>query len=211
MESMRYTCRMRSPLGEILLVADAEQAICGLYLERQKYFPVGMEAWREAPDMRVLNDAVLQLRDYFAGRRTTFELRLAPQGTPFQRQVWSAIAGVSFGKTISYAELARRCDRPSAARAVGAATGRNPITIVIPCHRITGSNGALTGYAGGLERKRMLLDLERRAGRTRFATRRSARRIRACSQGVPGADFTELRDTSLAQAGTRKRRAREVR
>jgi methylated-DNA-[protein]-cysteine S-methyltransferase len=91
-----------------------------------------------------------------------FDLPLAPEGTPFQRDVWMAIGAVPFGDTITYGELARRCDRPSAVRAAGAATGRNPLTIVIPCHRIVGSNGALTGYAGGLERKRALLALEAR-------------------------------------------------
>jgi methylated-DNA-[protein]-cysteine S-methyltransferase len=98
----------------------------------------------------------------FAGTRTVFDLPLVPEGTPFQRDVWRAIGAVPFGATITYAELARRCGRPAAVRAAGAATGRNPLTIVIPCHRIVGSGGALTGYAGGLDRKRSLLALEAR-------------------------------------------------
>ena len=106
-----------------------------------------------------------QLREYFAGTRTEFDLPLAPEGTSFQRGVWNAISGVPFGATISSGELARRCGRPSAVRAAGAATGRNPLTIVIPCHRIMGSGGALTGYAGGLDRKRALLTLEARQAR----------------------------------------------
>jgi methylated-DNA-[protein]-cysteine S-methyltransferase len=95
-------------------------------------------------------------------------IELAPAGTPFQRTVWGEIAKVPFGATITYGELARRCGRPASVRAAGAATGRNPITVIIPCHRIVGSQGALTGYAGGLERKRMLLGLERQGSETIF-------------------------------------------
>ena len=120
MKSTLSTCRMESPLGEILLVADQERdALCGLYLERQKYFPDDTGRWCEAPNLPVLRDAVVQLREYFAGARTRFDIALAPAGTPFQRDVWSAINTVPFGETITYAELARRCGRPSAARAAG--------------------------------------------------------------------------------------------
>ena len=104
-----------------------------------------------------------ELREYFAGARTRFDVPLDPAGTPFQRKVWREIAAVPCGTTISYTELARRCGRPAAVRAVGAATGRNPMTVIIPCHRIVGSDGTLTGYAGGLDRKRALLELESRA------------------------------------------------
>jgi len=163
METTFSTCRMASPLGEILLVSDPRgTALCGLYLERQKYFPSHADHWREIPDAPIFREAVRQLREFFDGARTRFDLALAPVGTDFQREVWGAIAQIPFGETISYAELARRCGKPSAARAAGAATGRNPITIVIPCHRVVGTGGALTGYAGGLERKLKLLDLERR-------------------------------------------------
>lgn len=169
MKANMTTCRMESPLGPILLAAnDGGGALSGVYLEHQKYFPADWGAWRHAPDQPVLRDAVRQLREYFAGARTRFELALAPTGTPFQRRVWDAISEVPFGETITYAELARRCARPTAARAAGAATGRNPLTIVVPCHRIMGSGGAMTGYAGGLERKRALLDLESRC-RAAFA------------------------------------------
>ena len=163
MNSTNLTCRTPSPLGEILLVANPQgDALTGLYLERQKYFPENAAQWNESPRLPLFRNAVLQLHEYFAGTRTRFELPLAPDGTAFQRAVWSAIAAVPFGATISYGELARRCGRPSAVRAAGAATGRNPLTVVVPCHRIMGSSGALTGYAGGLERKRALLELESR-------------------------------------------------
>lgn len=160
----RSICRTASPLGEILLVANMRgDALAGLYLAGQKYHPVVPSLWRDDPRLPILREAVRQLREYFAGTRTRFDLPLDPAGTPFQRKVWREIAAVPAGTTISYAELARRCGKPAAIRAVGAATGRNPMTVIVPCHRIVGSDGSLTGYAGGLERKRMLLDLEARA------------------------------------------------
>jgi len=156
------TCRVASPLGEILLVANAAgAALCGLYLARQKHFPRDASQWTQRPSLPLFRHATAQLREYFNGTRRRFDVPLAPAGTPFQRTVWSEIAKVPFGETITYAELARRCGRPAAVRAAGAATGRNPITVIIPCHRIIGSGGALTGYAGGLDRKRKLLELER--------------------------------------------------
>jgi methylated-DNA-[protein]-cysteine S-methyltransferase len=161
MDSKISTYRVDSPLGEILLVANAAgDALRGLYLERQKYFPAEAAQWPQRRSLALFRDVVAQLREYFAGARTRFDVPLAPPGTPFQRQVWEAIAKVPFGETITYAELARRCGRPAAVRATGAATGRNPITVIIPCHRIMGSGGSLTGYAGGLDRKRALLALE---------------------------------------------------
>jgi methylated-DNA-[protein]-cysteine S-methyltransferase len=163
MNEMKRFCRAPSPLGEILLVSNARgDALCGLYLAGQKYFPERTGAWEEAPRLPLFRTATRELGEYFAGKRTAFDVPLAPEGTAFQRDVWSAIRGVPFGGTMTYAELARRCGRPSAVRAVGAATGRNPLTVVVPCHRIVGSGGALTGYAGGLPRKRALLDLESR-------------------------------------------------
>jgi len=163
MNTTKHMFRTPSPLGTILLVANASgDALSGIYLDGQKYFPAGIDSFRESPRLPLFRDAATQLREYFAGTRTTFDLPLAPEGTAFQRDVWSAISTVPFGVTISYGELARRCARPSAVRAAGAATGRNPLTIVIPCHRIMGSGGALTGYAGGLDRKRALLALEAR-------------------------------------------------
>jgi methylated-DNA-[protein]-cysteine S-methyltransferase len=163
MKSMKLTCRTPSPLGAILLVSNPPgEALCGLYLEGQKYFPEDAARWTESPRLPVFRSAIAQLHEYFVGTRMTFELPLAPEGTAFQRDVWSAIGAVPFGATITYGELARRCGRSSAVRAAGAATGRNPLTIVVPCHRIMGSGGALTGYAGGLDRKRALLELEAR-------------------------------------------------
>lgn len=160
----RSICRTPSPVEEILLVANARgDALAGLYLAGQKYYPVVPPAWRDDPRLPVLREALRQLREYFAGARTRFDLPLDPPGTDFQRKVWRAIAAVPAGATISYAELARRCGKPAAIRAVGAATGRNPVTVIVPCHRIVGSDGSLTGYAGGLDRKRKLLDLEARA------------------------------------------------
>ena len=165
MDAIVSTYRVPSPLGEILLVADATgHALRGLYLERQKYYPAAASQWPERRSLALFREVAAQLRDYFAGARTRFDVPLAPVGTSFQRAVWKAIAEVPFGETLSYAELARRCGRPTAMRAVGAATGRNPITVIIPCHRIMGSGGELTGYAGGLERKRALLALEAKAG-----------------------------------------------
>ena len=159
----RSICRVASPLGEILLVANARgDALAGLYLDGQKYYPVVPPEWRDDPRRPILREAARQLREYFSGVRTRFDLPLDPAGTPFQRKVWREIAAVPRGATISYAELARRCGRPAAVRAVGAATGRNPMTVIVPCHRIVGSDGTLTGYAGGLARKRLLLDLEAR-------------------------------------------------
>ena len=129
-------------------------------------FPKGKEsaapdpAWRE--DERPLREPIRQLRAYFAGDLETFDLPLSPQGTPFQQTVWSELLNIPFGETISYGELAKRIGNPNASRAVGLANGSNPIPIVIPCHRVIGSNGKLTGYGGGLHIKEKLLALERR-------------------------------------------------
>jgi methylated-DNA-[protein]-cysteine S-methyltransferase len=165
MRAAALTRRMTTPLGEIVLVANAQgDALQGIYFVHQKHFPADTATWREAQQAPLLDTAAAQLHEYFAGARTTFDLPLAPVGTPFQRRVWQAIAEVPFGATIAYAELARRIGMSSAVRAAAAATGRNPLTVVIPCHRIVGSDGRMTGYAGGLERKRALLDLEGRAG-----------------------------------------------
>jgi methylated-DNA-[protein]-cysteine S-methyltransferase len=115
----------------------------------------------------VLEEACCQLDDYFAGRRTSFDLPLDLQGTPFQQDAWRALAEIPFGETRTYAQQAGRLGRPSASRAVGAANGRNPLSIVLPCHRVVGSDGSLTGFAGGLETKRWLLEHERAVVRER--------------------------------------------
>jgi methylated-DNA-[protein]-cysteine S-methyltransferase len=154
---------LETPIGGLLLARDA----AGL---RLIHFAVAVGAdlevgpyvkpnWRR--DDEAFADVVAQLTEYFAGRRQTFELPLAPEGTPFQQRVWSALLDVPYGETISYGELAARIGRRSASRAVGLANGSNPLPIVIPCHRVIGSNGKLTGYGGGLAIKERLLALER--------------------------------------------------
>jgi methylated-DNA-[protein]-cysteine S-methyltransferase len=148
-----------SPHGRILLVAS-EEGLSGVYFDGQKYHPRLDAAWRHDARHALLRQAKRELAEYFGGERRRFEIALAPDGTPFQRRVWKAISTVGFGKTITYGELARRAGSPGSARAAGAATGRNPIGIIVPCHRIVGANGSLTGYAGGLEKKRALLALE---------------------------------------------------
>jgi len=147
------------PQGRMLLLAN-DEGLAGVYFHRQKHHPRRQADWKKNPHHRVLRQAKRELAEYFAGKRKRFGVALSPEGTPFQRSVWKAIARVGYGETISYGELARRAGHPGSARAAGAATGRNPIGIIVPCHRIMGANGSLTGYAGGLQRKRALLALE---------------------------------------------------
>ena len=158
---MQYYDFYDSPHGQMLLVAN-DEGLAGVYFEGQKYSPQVAPGWRRDPDHAPLRDGKRELAEYFASKRERFETPLAPHGTPFQRAVWNAISTVAFGETITYGELARRAGYPGSVRAAGAATGRNPLTILVPCHRIVGSTGSLTGYAGGLERKRALLVLESR-------------------------------------------------
>ena len=159
---MHYYDYYRSPCGRMLLVADAK-ALTGAYFTGQKYQPRIEGGWMRDARHAPLRQAKRELAEYFVGNRKRFAVKVAPRGTPFQRAVWKAIAGVGFGRTIPYAELARRAGRPGSARAAGGATSRNPIGIIVPCHRIVGSNGTLTGYAGGLAKKRALLALEGRS------------------------------------------------
>jgi len=147
-----------SPLGAMLLAATS-QGLAGVWFVGQKHGPEHAD-WPEQAGHPVLRQAVQQLQQYFAGERTHFELPLDLQGTPFQQSVWRALLTIPTGRTTSYAELSRSLGRPQAARAVGAAVGRNPVSIVVPCHRVVGTGGTLTGYAGGLERKSALLKLE---------------------------------------------------
>jgi methylated-DNA-[protein]-cysteine S-methyltransferase len=156
---MRYYDLYESPHGQMLLVAEGE-GLSGVYFEGQKYHPQVEPEWRRDARRAPLRQATRELAEYFGGERKCFEIALAPEGTAFQRSVWKAISTVGFGKTLTYSELARRAGCTGSARAAGAATGRNPLTIIVPCHRIVGSSGSLTGYAGGLERKRALLALE---------------------------------------------------
>jgi methylated-DNA-[protein]-cysteine S-methyltransferase len=144
---------MPSPLGDLRLYAAVDELV-GVYLPAQAAPPADQ---RRVP---VLGRAAAQLAEYFAGRRHAFELPLAPRGTAFQALVWDALTRIPLGETRSYRSLARSVGRPSASRAVGAANGRNPLSIIVPCHRLIASNGALTGYAGGLPAKRWLLDHE---------------------------------------------------
>ena len=156
---MRYYDFYESPQGQMLLVA-VDGGLCGVYFDGQKYLPQVASQWRRDSKHAPLRQAKRELAEYFGGERKRFEVALAPGGTPFQRSVWKAISSVGFGATITYGELAVRAGCPGSARAAGAATGRNPIGIIVPCHRIVGSDGSLTGYAGGLARKRALLALE---------------------------------------------------
>jgi len=151
----RYA-RFKTPLGTVLAIA-AGGVLTGLHFEGGKHAPAVAPEWREDPYASPLQECAQQLADYFAGKRQCFDLPVASQGTPFQQRVWREIAQVPYGATISYAELAARAGAPGSARAAGAATGRNPLAIVVPCHRIVAANGALTGYAGGLTRKHFLL------------------------------------------------------
>jgi methylated-DNA-[protein]-cysteine S-methyltransferase len=148
-----------SPLGPILLTATGS-ALTGLHFVGEKYYPGISPEWKCDDGNAILQSTATQLNEYFAGNRQSFDITLAPEGTPFQRSVWHALTQLRFGETISYGQLAQRIGNPKAVRAVGAANGRNPISIVVPCHRVIGANGALTGYAGGLARKEALLWLE---------------------------------------------------
>jgi methylated-DNA-[protein]-cysteine S-methyltransferase len=154
--STTYWTTVDSPVGELLLTSD------GTALTRVLFSPFTVDpTWSEGP-CDVLDEAVAQLRDYFAGNRTDFDLPLEPAGTAFQTTVWRALREIPYAETINYGQLAIRVGNPKASRAVGLANGRNPISIVVPCHRVIGANGSLTGYGGGLDRKRTLLELERR-------------------------------------------------
>jgi methylated-DNA-[protein]-cysteine S-methyltransferase len=154
---MRY-CYIESIVGR-LLIAGNEQGLRYISFMKGKHRITPEIEWRE--DRAYLGEPIRQLDLYFQGRLKEFTLRLAPQGTPFQLEVLRALQKVSYGETISYGDLARRIGRPKASRAVGMANARNPLPIVIPCHRVIGSNGSLVGFGGGLDIKQKLLDLER--------------------------------------------------
>lgn len=154
---MTYFTTMSSPIGELTLTSDGS-ALTAVYFEDPKYGPTCTDGW--IPDDAVLTDARRQLEEYFRGERTEFDLALAPSGTDFQRSVWRALTNIPFAATTSYGAIAASIGKPAASRAVGAANGRNPISIIVPCHRVIGSGGDLTGYGGGLDRKRWLLNHE---------------------------------------------------
>ena len=157
--------RIASPLGPMLL-ARTEAGLAGAWFEAQKHHPAAIDA-PERDDDPLLCDTARQLRAWFAGEVDRFDVRLDLQGTAFQREVWQALLQIAPGATCSYGDIARTLGMASASRAVGAAVGRNPVSIIVPCHRVVGSSGALTGYAGGLERKTSLLRLEAERARSR--------------------------------------------
>lgn len=162
--SPRWTT-ITSPIGRLLLVGD-ERALHGLYmLDGPRPLAIA-PTWIE--DEAPFAAAIAQLGEYFAGERTEFDVAVELRGTPFQRRVWSALRDIPYGRTISYGELALRIDQPSAVRAVGLANGRNPVSVIVPCHRVIGADGTLTGYGGGVERKRLLLELEQQAATPRL-------------------------------------------
>ncbi|WP_040635082.1 methylated-DNA--[protein]-cysteine S-methyltransferase [Mycolicibacterium phlei] len=149
---------MDSPVG-MLTLAGRDGRVMHLRMTDQTYEP-SRDGW--IPDERAFPEAVEQLEAYFAGELSEFDLELELVGTDFQRRVWAALLTIPYGETRSYGEIARQIGAPGASRAVGLANGHNPISIIVPCHRVIGANGSLTGYGGGLERKRLLLDMEKR-------------------------------------------------
>ena len=153
-------CAYASPLGPMTLAAS-EQGLTGCWFDGQKHMP-DISRWAVQNDHPTLQQAAAELQRYFAGETATFQVALDIRvGTDFQQAVWRALLGIASGQTLSYGELSQQIGRATAVRAVGAAVGRNPISLFIPCHRVVGANGALTGYAGGLDRKHALLHLER--------------------------------------------------
>lgn len=153
---MLYTT-FDSPIGELIAVGDG-RALHGLHMQQ------GRTAIKVGGGWKAVNEPFAELRsqlaEYFAGRRRSFDLSLEMRGNPLDQRVWRALQEIPYGETVSYGEIARRIGEPSASRAVGVANARNPIAVVVPCHRVIGADGSLTGYGGGLERKRLLLDLE---------------------------------------------------
>ncbi len=164
MNTVHYYSEMPSPVGAIRLRGTA-RGLTGLFLSQHRHGPPDAERGQWQRDDARFADARAQLDEYFAGQRTAFDLPLDPDGvggTVFQRRVWMELSRIAYGETISYGELARRIGQTAAVRAVGLANGRNPVSIIVPCHRVIGASGTLTGYGGGVDRKRLLLDLEAR-------------------------------------------------
>jgi methylated-DNA-[protein]-cysteine S-methyltransferase len=185
---MDRTTTIESPVGRLVLVSDGA-ALTALQFARGRVAGRGAHGPAGEGRAALFAQARRELAEYFAGRRTSFDLPLAPGGTPFQRRVWEALRRVPYGATATYGEIACAAGSPRAARAVGTACARNPLAIVVPCHRVIGSGGRLAGYAGGLARKRVLLDLEagaslRSPGRPRGPRGRSARGPRGTAAGA---------------------------
>lgn len=157
---MIYFTFYDSPIQSLRLVSDGRSLI-GLYMISEKHDAILQSDWREDESAAPFPAAKQQLTAYFSGSLTEFDLPLQLQGTPFQQRVWEALKTIPYGRTMSYGELAQTIGQPNASRAVGLANGRNPLSIVVPCHRVIGANGKLTGYGGGIERKQWLLNHER--------------------------------------------------
>ena len=153
---------IKNTLGRILLVSNGS-ALTGLFFQDGKHRPTPGPGWQSAPDHPLFIEVESQLMEYLSGNRLHFEIPHQSQGTPFQKIVWEVIGTIPYGVTASYRDIATKAGNPNAARAVGTAVGRNALSIIIPCHRVIGQNGTLTGYGGGLERKKLLLDLEKGA------------------------------------------------
>jgi methylated-DNA-[protein]-cysteine S-methyltransferase len=154
-----FYCIESSPVGDLLLLAKGA-ALSDLHIISGKYVPEIQADWKRDAQHPVLQQTSQELAQYFAGQRKTFSVRLAPQGTTFQQAAWDVLLQIPFGQTISYGQQAANIGKPQAMRAIGSANGKNPIAIIIPCHRVLGANGALTGYSGGMEHKVFLLQHE---------------------------------------------------
>lgn len=159
---MRYDY-VETPLGRMLVMSDAGRLV-GLHFREDRHQPMLEQAWTRDSGDAVIERTRYQLAEYFAGTRREFDVPMEPRGTPFQQRVWTVLTEIPYGTTTTYGRMARRLGQPTATRAVGAANGRNPISILVPCHRAIGADGSLTGYAGGLERKKALLELEQAWG-----------------------------------------------
>lgn len=156
---MTIYAHLESPLG-LLLLTSREDKLTGLYFADQAHAPRIARDWIEREDADIFIQTRRQIEEYALGERKSFDLPMGLSGTAFQMRVWREIAAIPFGHTLTYSELAQRVGSPQAVRAVGTATGANPVSWIIPCHRVVGKNGALTGYAGGLSRKKALLEFE---------------------------------------------------
>ncbi len=180
---MTYACKtMKTPVGELKLVAS-DRGLAAVLWENDPPGRVRLAPLVENPAHPVLLETERQLSEYFAGSRTTFSLVFDPVGTDFQKSVWSALSTIPFGETRSYAQIARQVGRPKAVRAVGAANGKNPLSIVVPCHRVIGTNGKLTGFAGGLEVKGWLLNFEQGVSASNALQKRGSKF--AMKNGIP--------------------------
>lgn len=152
-----YYCYLQTPVGQLLLAGGA-QGLRHVDFQDGPHPAKPQADWQK--DEKPFREVIKQLKEYFAGQRRSFDLPLAPEGTDFQLKVWRALRGIPFGATWSYGQLAKRIGKPKASRAVGAANGQNPIPIIVPCHRVIGADGSLTGFGGGLKIKQQLLELE---------------------------------------------------